>query len=102
MLSRRWVGPGDYDRLVEVNETEKDAIVNHYKSADALGKGFDDGTYFYLVNDAKRVVTPLPFLALAFGGQWNDELPYEEVTSSNFSLQTLQEYRLDLQWDSPK
>ena len=97
-----WNGPGEYDRFVRVDEKEMKAIVDHYGNPRAVGFDWGDGNYFYLVNDEKRVVTPLLMPSLAFGGQWNSDSPYGGEITCHFSLDTLDEYRLDMDWSTPK
>ena len=102
MLCFSWHGPGGYDRFIRVDEKEMQAIVNHYHNPDAVAWGWGDGNHYYLVNDEKRVITPLKMAALAFGGQWDGYPPYGGKTSSHFSLDTLPEYHLDIDWKAPK
>ena len=98
MTSVLWNGPGDYDRFVSVDKTEMQTIVDHYADPDAAAWGRDD-TFYYLVNDEKRVLTPLRMPSLAFGGQWNDEVPYgKEEVPCRFSLAVISEYRLEKDW----
>ena len=96
-----WDGLGGYDGLLCVNEKEVRAIISHYGTPDAAGKEWEEG-YFYLLCDKKRILTPLPFLALAFGGQYNGDLPYGGETACHFSLDTISEYRLETDWKSQK
>ena len=102
MLCVSWRGPGGYDRFIRVDEKEMQAIVDHYGNPDAAAWGWGDGNHFYLVNDEKRVLTPLKMPSLAFGGQWNGDPPYGDETASHFSLCTLSEYRLEMDWQAPK
>lgn len=70
-------GVGDFDIFVMMCEDEKNAIVAHYNTAKAEGVSFfDEEKYFYFINTKKRTITPMPMLSLAFGGQYNDSLPY--------------------------
>ena len=102
MLCFTWNGPGGYDCFVRVNEKEMQAIVDHYGNPDAAAWGWGDGNHFYLVHDEKRVLTPLLMPSLAFGGQWNGYPPYDKRTTCHFSLDTLDEYRLEMDWRAPK
>lgn len=97
-----WHGPGDYDHFIRVDEEEMQAIVDHYSNPNAVAWGWGHGDHYYLVNDEKRVITPLKMPSLAFGGQWNGYPPYGEETTSYFSLDTLPEYRLEMNWRAPK
>ena len=96
-----WDGIGGYDRFLCVDENEVQEIINHYANPNAAGKKWVNG-YYYLLCDEKRILTPLPFLALAFGGQYNGYPPYGEKTTCHFSLDTISEYRLEMDWKSSK
>lgn len=96
-----WNGVGGYDCFLCVNEAEMRAIEDHYVTTDAVGKGWGDG-YYYLLCDEKRILTPLPFLSLAFGGQYNGDWPYGEEKTCYFSLDTINEYRLETNWEAEK
>ena len=102
MLSLLWQEPGGYDRFVRVDEREMQSIVEHYGDPPAAAWGGGDGYHYYLVCDEKRILTPLIMPSLAFGGQWNGCPPYGEETACRFSLTTLSEYRLEMDWESPK
>ena len=102
MLCVSWNGLGGYNRFIRVDEKEMQTIVNHYNNPDAVAWGWGDGNYYYLVNDEKRVITPLKMPSLAFGGQWNGYPPYGEETTCHFSLDTLSEYHLEMDWRAPK
>ena len=97
-----WNGLGGYDRFLKVDESERQAIIGHYGTPEAAGWGWGDGFYFYLLCDEKRVITPLKMPSLAFGGQYNGDSPYGEETSCRFSLKTISEYRLEMNWQAPK
>ena len=96
-----WDGLGGYDHFIGVDEAEMRAIVSYYATEKAEGKKLG-GDFFYLLCDEKRVITPLPFLALAFGGQYNEYRPYGKETTCHFSMSTMNEYRLELDWEAPK
>ncbi len=102
MIAYSWNGLGGYDHFVKVDAVERDAIAAHFDRPDAKGWGWGDGSYFYLVSDEKRVVTPLLMPSLAFSGQWNGYPPYGEKTTTLFSMDTLSEYRLEMNWQAPK
>jgi len=102
MLCVSWHGPGGYDRFIRVDEIEMQAIVSHFHNPNAVAWGWDEGDHYYLVNDEKRVITPLKMPSLAFGGQWNGYPPYGEETTCHFSLDVLSEYRLEMDWQAPK
>ena len=102
MLCLSWHGPGEYDRFLRVDEKEMQAIVDRYGAPDAAAWGCGDATYWYLLCDEKRVLTPLKMPALAFGGQWNNDPPYGGETTCRFSMDTLSDYRLEPDWKAPK
>ena len=102
MLCVSWHGPGSYDRFIRVDEKEMQAIMDHYDDPEAAAWGWGDGNHYYLVNDEKRVLTPLKKPSLAFGGMWNGYPPYGDETDCHFSLDTLPEYRLEPDWRAPK
>ena len=102
MLCVSWNGPGGYDRFVRVDEREMQAIIDHYGNPDVAAWGWGDGNHYYLVCDEKRILTPLKMPSLAFGGQWNGYPPYGEETPCHFSLDTLSEYRMEMDWQAPK
>ena len=96
-----WDGLGGYDYLLCVDEKEMQAIVEHFATPDAAGRQWGD-EFYYLLCDEKRILTPLPFLALAFGGQYNGYPPYGGKAFCHFSLDTIAEYRLEMDWKTPK
>lgn len=102
MIAYSWNGLGGYDRFVKVDAMERDAITAHFDCPGAQGWGWGDGFYFYLVSDEKYVVTPLLKPSLAFSGQWNGYPPYGDITTTHFSIDTLSEYRLEMDWQAPK
>lgn len=67
---------GDFDFFVVLSEAE----VNDYKLARSVSF-INDGEkqYFYFVNTREITITPMPLLSLAFGGQHNGYLPFQET-----------------------
>ena len=102
MLCVSWNGLAGYDRFIRVDKKEMQVIIDHYGRPDVAAWGWGDGYYYYLICDEKRILTPLKMGALAFGGQWNGYPPYGKETTCHFSLDTLPEYRLEMDWQAPK
>ena len=65
---------GDYDVFAILDSEEYGQVLSRFgseaKTASRAGEAF------YLMNTARKTITPLPFLALAFGGQYNNEPPF--------------------------
>ncbi|MBQ7914785.1 MAG: GIY-YIG nuclease family protein [Clostridia bacterium] len=83
-----WGWLSEFNILCEVTEEEKQHIVLHFndKRAESVSLKEDDKlTYYYLVNSESKMLTPLPKLAYAFGGQYNADSPVGEEYK-NFSL----------------
>jgi len=79
---------GDYDIFAIMCENEKNAIVTHYNTKKAESISFPEGDkYFYFINTKRKTITPMPLLSLAFGGQYNDCLPYDyEIGDFKFNV----------------
>ena len=98
MVSIKWIGVGDYDELIALSEEEMREFADHFNIDWSF---FTNGTpnkklgdhYYCFVNYSRKVLALLPFLALAFGGQYNDEPPFEgeprtiEIDYDDYSLE---------------
>ena len=98
MVSYLWkYGSFGYDHLIGTSPETASAIADHFHASASLGRELG-GYYWFLISDKHRVVTPLTILALAFGGQYNDDPPYGNEDPCHFSLDNISEYRLELDW----
>ena len=79
---------GDFDIFAIMNEKEKNIIMEHYHTTKAEGIGLSgEDRYFYFINSINKTLTPMPMLSLAFGGQYNDYIPYgNEIANFNFNI----------------
>ena len=78
------VGEFDVFLIADANETE--SIVQYFGVESARGcKSHFSDEWYYFVNTKNKTITPMPFLALAFGGQYNGDTPIGEEIAS-FSL----------------
>lgn len=86
---------GDFDIFAVLCKSETNALVYYYNTKQAEGVSFsDDDKYFYFLNKEKKIITPMPNLSLAFGGQYNDCAPYgDEIANFSFNME---EYSLVL------
>lgn len=93
----QWKWLSKFDIFCEVTEEEKQAIVLHFNDKRAESISYDDKNtvkYFYLLNSKEKILTPLPKLSYAFGGQYNADTPVgKEYKSFSFRLQ---DYQLSL------
>lgn len=66
---------GDFDLFAAMNQAAYDQVLGQF--GNAAKTSYLDGKYFFFLNSKRKVITPMPFLALAFGGMY-DELPIGE------------------------
>ncbi len=85
---------GDFDLFVFLSKDEMKELVTHYNTESAKSATFDDIVFYYLINSPNKTITPLPLLAFAFGGQYNDSLPFGDEIDG-FILD-LSKYKLKL------
>ena len=71
----QWLNPavGKYDVFAALSDAE--AVVLRARFGEKAKTSQVSGKHYYLLNTKHRTITPLPFLALAFGGQYNDDPP---------------------------
>ncbi len=85
---------GDYDVLIAADKRESDAIVSHFATENAKGcKAYLADEWYYFVNTKNKTITPVPILALAFGGQYNGDFPFGKEIQFIFNIE---EYSLKL------
>lgn len=82
---------GNYDTFMIANKNEAERFVHHFNTALALSCSFPSASgeeeYYYFLNTIEKTITPMPFLALAFGGMYNGCPPYgEEIKVPDFVL----------------
>jgi len=78
---------GNYDLLLVCDETENEKIKAYFNLENIRIANMDDCFYYFLEQD-KMIITPMPFLSLAFGGQYNDDTPIgDEVKDFNFEVE---------------
>ena len=82
MVAFDWHGAGDYDLLLRLTGEEMGELTRFYGigwSFFTTGprKNFDN-EYFCFFSSSRRALALLPFLSLAFGGQY-DELPFGDA-----------------------
>ena len=71
----QWLNPtvGKYDVFAVLSDAEAGVLLARFgekaKTSQVSGK------HYYFLNTGRKTITPLPFLALAFGGQYNDDPP---------------------------
>lgn len=63
---------GDFDLFAAMDQAAYDRILERF--GDAAKTSYMDGRYYFFLNSKRKLITPMPFLALAFGGMY-DELP---------------------------
>ena len=88
----QWLNPavGDFDVFAVLSDAEAEALLARFGEK-AKTSHRKDGHYFFL-NTGRKTITPMPFLALAIGGQYNDDPP---IGAELPALQVdLVEYRL--------
>ena len=67
---------GDYDVFVVADQRDAEFIVQHFATEKAKGcKSNFANEWYYFVNSKSKTITPMPILALAFGGQYNGDFP---------------------------
>lgn len=82
MEARRWVGSPSYEYLVACNREEIGKVIDrfHIDAEFFHGKTLRDAEgkeqFYFFVSAKRKRIAMLPFLALVFGGQYNDDLPY--------------------------
>ena len=85
---------GDFDVFIVADKRESDVIINHFATENAKGcKAHTAGEWYYFVNTQNKTITPMPILALAFGGQYNGDLPFGKKIQFIFNVD---EYSLKL------
>lgn len=65
---------GSYDIFAAMDESEAKNVLSIF--GDGAKTCSLHGQYYYFLNTKKKAIAPLPFLALAFGGQYNGYPPY--------------------------
>ena len=82
---------GDFNIFAVLNENEKNELLAHYGTPLAESISLSE-KYYYFINSKRKIITPMPELYFAFGGQYNGYPPYgNEIT--NFTL-VLLDYEL--------
>ena len=67
---------GSYEYLVAADDEERKLVVAAFPDIVLTEFG---GETFFLVSKERCAITGLPFLALAFGGQYNGYPPYKKT-----------------------
>lgn len=67
---------GSYEYLVAADDEERKRVVAAFPDIVLTEFG---GETFFLVSKERCAITGLPFLALAFGGQYNGYPPYKKT-----------------------
>lgn len=102
MTANKWHGVGGYDYFLTLSEPEMRELADHFKidwSVFTSSNHFDDSYYCY-VSLSRRAIALIPFLAMAFGGQY-DESPIGEYIDG-FSI-NYDDYRPeDFNWPERK
>ena len=81
----KWNGIGCYDYMAICDDNDFNYIIGHFnldsdKCAEVSKCGWND--FCILLNSEEKIFSFPPFLALVFGGQYNDEPPYSEEETS--------------------
>lgn len=86
---------GNYDVFLIANKKETEDIVRHFATEYARGcKSKVDDEWYYFLNTNDMTITPMPILSLAFGGQYNGDLPFgKELVQFNLRVE---DYALQL------
>lgn len=75
----QWLNPtvGKYDVFAVLSDAEAGVLLARFgeKAKTSQVKG----EHYYFLNTRRKTITPMPFLALAFGGQYNDDPPIGSV-----------------------
>ena len=84
----------DCDVFIVAEKRESDAIASHFATEKAKGcKSHLADEWYYFVNTKNKTITPMPILALAFGGQYNGDFPFGKEIQFIFNIE---EYSLKL------
>ena len=85
---------GDYDVFIVADEKETEIITQHFGTKKAKGcKSNAADEWYYFVNTRNKTITPMPILALAFGGQYNGDFPFGKELQFTFNMD---EYSLQI------
>ena len=71
----QWLNPavGKHDVFAVLNDAEAEALLARFGEKAKTSQV--RGNHYYFLNTKHKTITPMPFLALAFGGQYNDDPP---------------------------
>ena len=80
MTANKWLGVGGYDFFLTLSESEMKELAGHFGIdwSTVSGENQLDDNYFCYVSLSRKSIAMIPFLAMAFGGQYNDESPIGE------------------------
>ena len=80
---------GDFDVFLVANKIDTETIVQHFATKSAKGcKSNIADEWYYFVNTKNKTITPMPMLSLAFGCQYNEEIPYgKEMPQFSFKIE---------------
>ncbi len=104
MYAQKWNGVGGYDLFLTLTEQEMRELTNHYHVdrsyyTDSSKRRSIDDEYYCFVCFSRRAVALIPFLSIAFGGQYNDESPIGETVKDfdlDYSKYKLEEFNFEL------
>ncbi len=92
-----WKGPGNYDLFYGLPDWAQAIAEEHSQFFSGIERNIFGKYNYYLVSSTERIITPLPFLALAFGGQYNNDPPYTNAENGFFpSLNEIIQYDFQL------
>lgn len=85
-----WLYPevGDYDLFIVADKREMNSIVSQFGDTAKTVSIRDE--YYYFVNTQRKTISPLPFLALAFGGQYDESPVGKQIFRSSLDLKNYQ------------
>lgn len=71
----QWLNPavGDFDVFAVLDDREATEALAHFGERARTSHVEDE--HYYFLNTKHKTITPMPFLALAFGRQYNDDPP---------------------------
>ena len=80
---------GDYDIFLVAQKNDTERIVQHFGTELARGcKSNIAEEWYYFLNTKDKIITPMPLLSFAFGGQYNDSLPFgKEIIQFSFNIE---------------
>lgn len=78
---------GDYDLFAVLDKREVQSLVQLFHTNAAISSSLDGEEFYYFLNSENQTITPMPMLSLAFGGQYNSNLPYGcEITDIELDI----------------